>query len=81
MTYFLADTTHEDYDALVEQQRDAFASLPWWEAHVYNMVVNIAWTQAFNDIITELPDSWVILNNNFDPSSRDMTEWEEPFIA
>ena len=75
-TYFLADTTHEEYATLVANQKEQFDCCSWATNHV--MITNLAWTQSINKIFWELPVNWAILNSDFDPSTRDMLEWEIP---
>jgi len=76
-TYALLDTTHGSYNSVIATQKTAFDKQKG--ATNFVPVVNLAGTQALIKVYdnTNLPKP-VVIQNPFDPSTRNMLEWERP---
>jgi len=76
--YALLNTAHPDFSSIIVAQGMAFDALQG--ATNYGYVSNLAGTQAFTTIYAPLPASACVLNSNFLPATRTMSEWEVPKI-
>lgn len=72
--YALCNTTHNKYDAWVQLMSDIFDQIEW--GGVYNPILNLVGDRALIKLYWSINHP-AIIDNNFDPASRDMTEWEE----
>lgn len=73
--YALLDTQHSDYKQCIKEQEDIFSKIEWWG--VYEPILNIAGTEALVKLYKKAK-SKAVKKNNYDPNTRDMSEWEEP---